>query len=1143
MADRTLNKKFLPLLCSHFLSALNESFVRTLFLFFITYQMAVSKPVVIIPAALFFALTFCIGSTFAGSWADKISKKKFLLLARAAEIVVAGFAWMASIWSSITLFLLIAGIMGFLVACIRVANYSLIPDLVIEKKWVRANAWLKSITLLGTSVAAVGLSFVLKEDVPPNEVCFAVLLLALLSFGTTILLPAQKAADAEAVVVRNPLDVFNQLGKSLRFQYDKWAYIIGIAWFWVIAVLVLMLSGEYGQTILKARWSVITFLSAGVFPIGYLLGSYLSVRLAKKKPLGAQVVIVGAFISLALFDFAFATRALANIQVDKAITVFKLLTKHGRYWRVIADVFAFGMLFAMYSIPFYTLLQKHTEKKVMGRMMSFSGLVNAVMVAGALSVVLSLRMIGVSLVGVVIFFALANLIVTIYMVRLLPVVERRRLLRKVLTKLFGVKIEGLTNLEKAGKRALIVANHTSFMDVLLISAFIDKQIVFTISEQKMSKLVVKFMTSLVEVKPLDARSPLAVKTMVEELRQDKLCMIFPQGLVDGGNSRMKIYEGAAMMAVMSDAPILPIQIKGACYTFFSRVIGKRCERRWFPKISLNILPPVSFDYPDDMPNREKREKSSSKLYDLITNMAFETYDLNRTTFEAVSDCMKMRGRLFPVLEDTARQPVKFMMMFLKAFVLGRLIRKAAPQDKIMGVMIPTSNTCALTVVGLHAMGKVPAMINFTSGVKAIVATCKTVGIETVITAHKVVSLAKLEPVVEALEKADVRLLYLEDLKPSLTTWDKLMGIWGAIAPKRVYRRMKKKMNITPDDPAVVLFTSGSEGLPKAVFLTHRNILSNCLQVWSRFDVNKQDVLLNCLPMFHSFGLTIGLFLPLLYGLKTFLYPTPLHYRIIPEIAASCKATIFFSTDTFLSGYARCANPYDFNTLRIVAGGAEKIKDETRKVWQEKFGVRLFEGYGATECSPIISVNTFLHQKNGSVGRLVPGIEYKLVPVEGITEGGELWLKGPNVMKGYMRHSDPLKLDPPKDGWYDTGDIVDVDEDGFIFIKGRCKRFAKIGGEMVSLLAVEQVIAKEFPEAISGAVNIPDDKKGEQIVLITTDKTITKERLIELFKRVGMTELGLPSAIITTAEPPLLGTGKFDYVTAKEMALAEKNKAS
>ena len=327
-------------------------------------------------------------------------------------------------------------------------------------------------------------------------------------------------------------------------------------------------------------------------------------------------------------------------------------------------------------------------------------------------------------------------------------------------------------------------------------------------------------------------------------------------------------------------------------------------------------------------------------------------------------------------------------------------------------------------------------------------------------------------------------------------------------------------------------------MPKAVLLSHFNVISNDYQVMARFDFYPNDVFSNCLPLFHCFGLGAGTIAPLILGLKTFLYPTPLHYRIIPEIAASIRATVFFSTDTFLSAYARCANPYDFNSLRLVAGGAEKIKEETRTIWQDKFGVRLFEGYGATECSPFISVNTFLHQKKGSVGRLFPGQTYKLKPVDGIKEGGELWLKGPNVMQGYMRYENPLVLDPPKDGWYNTGDIVDVDEDGFITIKGRSKRFAKIGGEMVSLLAVEQVIAKQWPDFVMGAVSIPDAKKGEQIVLVTTCKDITKDALISLFKQAGMTELGLPAKVIVTDTPPLLGSGKFDYVKAKELALAE-----
>ena len=279
-------------------------------------------------------------------------------------------------------------------------------------------------------------------------------------------------------------------------------------------------------------------------------------------------------------------------------------------------------------------------------------------------------------------------------------------------------------------------------------------------------------------------------------------------------------------------------------------------------------------------------------------------------------------------------------------------------------------------------------------------------------------------------------------------------------------------------------------------------------------------------------------LPLLAGLKTFLYPTPLHYRIIPEICASAKATIFFGTDTFLAGYAKCANPYDFNSLRIVVAGAEKVKDDTRRIWAEKFGIRVLEGYGATECSPIIAVNTFLHQTKGAVGRLLPSMEWQLREVPGIKEGKELLVKGPNIMQGYMRYDKPLELDPPQDGWYDTGDIVTIDENGYVFIKGRSKRFAKIGGEMVSLLSVEMVIEKRWPGYVSGAVNIPDAKKGEQIVLITTCKDITKEELISAFKTAGVTELGIPSRIMTTDEPPLLGTGKFDYVRAKE--LAEKN---
>ncbi|MBQ3034848.1 MAG: AMP-binding protein, partial [Alphaproteobacteria bacterium] len=529
------------------------------------------------------------------------------------------------------------------------------------------------------------------------------------------------------------------------------------------------------------------------------------------------------------------------------------------------------------------------------------------------------------------------------------------------------------------------------------------------------------------------------------------------------------------------------------------------------------------------------EKSSAKLHKILSLMSFENFEKDLPIFEAIANAMKMAGRLKPVLEDTARKPVKFMGVFLKSFVLGRLLNKALPDDKYVGLMIPTSNACALSFFGLHAFGKVPAMINFTSGPKQVISTCQTVGLKHIVTAKKVVLMAKLEGLISKIEEAGIKVVYLEDLKETLTFKDKMFGVFGALFPHKAYKK-SVPAPVKSTDPAVILFTSGSEGMPKAVFLSHTNMIANGYQVLASFDIYPTDVFLNCLPLFHSFGLGAGTILPLIAGVKTVLYPTPLHYRIIPEICASTKATVFFGTDTFLAGYAKCANPYDFNSLRIVAAGAEKVKDETRKIWAEKFGVRILEGYGATECSPFISVNTFLHQKKDSVGLLLPGIEYKLKPVEGIKEGQELWVKGPNIMLGYMRHTAPLTMEPPESGWYDTGDIVSVDEHGFVSIKGRCKRFAKIGGEMVSLLSVEMVIEKQWPGFISGAVNIPDPKKGEKIVLITTCKSITKEGLIEAFKAAGVTELGLPSQIITTDQPPLLGTGKFDYVKAKEMAL-------
>jgi acyl-[acyl-carrier-protein]-phospholipid O-acyltransferase/long-chain-fatty-acid--[acyl-carrier-protein] ligase len=319
------------------------------------------------------------------------------------------------------------------------------------------------------------------------------------------------------------------------------------------------------------------------------------------------------------------------------------------------------------------------------------------------------------------------------------------------------------------------------------------------------------------------------------------------------------------------------------------------------------------------------------------------------------------------------------------------------------------------------------------------------------------------------------------------------------------------------------------------------LLANAYQCLNRIAVNGQDKVFNVMPVFHSFGLTGGLVMPLTGGVPVYLYPSPLHYRIVPELVYASNATILFGTDTFLNGYARAAHPYDFHRVRLIVSGAEAVKERTRQTYMDKFGVRILEGYGVTETAPVLAINTPLANKSGTVGRLAPLMEARLEPVPGIAEGGRLYVRGPNVMLGYMRAENPGVLEPPHDGWHDTGDIVAIDRQGFLTIKGRAKRFAKIGGEMVSLSAVEALSAEVWPGLITVVVSVPDARKGERLVLLTTDAQCTREAFQRHARAKGASELQVPSEILVVEKIPLLGSGKPDYVSA--LALAKERIAA
>lgn len=709
----------------------------------------------------------------------------------------------------------------------------------------------------------------------------------------------------------------------------------------------------------------------------------------------------------------------------------------------------------------------------------------------------------------------------------------KKSLRFLFKLLYRVEVIDLENYYQAGNRVLIVANHCSFLDPPLLAAFLPDEITFAINTHIAQRWWMKPFLGLSTFFPVDPTHPMSLKNLIHHLQQDTRTLIFPEGRITTTGSLMKIYDGTGMVADKSGAMILSIQISGTQYTPFSKLRGI-VRLRWFPKITLTILPPTHIEARKELTGKNRRKYSGHVLADLMTEMQFVSSRTRQTIFASLLEARHIHGGKHHVAEDLERVPLSYDSLITRTLIIGNALKKITEQNENVGVMLPNSSKTLFVLLGLQYAQRIPAMLNFSTGAAGMISACQTAQVKTVLSSRKFVELAHLETDIAALNQ-HVKIVYLEDLAKTITLKDKL---FGAVQSKTA--RLWYKNDVNPDSPAVVLFTSGSEGTPKGVVLSHANILSNHQQVAARIGFNPKDVVLNFLPMFHSFGFTIGTLLPVLTGMKTFFYPTPLHFSIIPEMAYETGATIMFGTNTFFAAYGKKAHPFDFHTLRYVVAGAEKLQDSTRELWQEKFGIRILEGYGATETAPVAAVNTPMDCKAGTVGRLLPHMEYRLEPVEGIDDAGRLHVRGANIMLGYLLANSAGQLQPTESiygkGWYDTGDIVHVDDDGFLHIRGRSKRFAKIGGEMVSLTVVEQLAMKAWANAHHAAISLPDAKKGEQIILITTQKQATLRELTAA--SVGVAAINLPRKILFIDAIPVMATGKIDYVTLTAWVISE-----
>ena len=635
---------------------------------------------------------------------------------------------------------------------------------------------------------------------------------------------------------------------------------------------------------------------------------------------------------------------------------------------------------------------------------------------------------------------------------------------------------------------------------------------------------VKPFLKLTDALPLDPMRPLAVRTLIDAVKAGKALIIFPEGRITVTGSLMKVYDGAAMIADKADAEVIPVRIEGLEQTPFSRLSPEQVRRKWFPKVKVTVLEPVKLTVDPALKGRRRRQAAGAALYGIMSDLVFRTTSTDKTMVQAVIEAADRHGQKRVAIEDPVTGAMTYKRLLTAVSVLGAKLMPLAPEGRPIGVMLPNANGAVVTILGLMSAGRVPAMINFTAGSTNILAGCKAAEVTTIVTSRTFIEKGRLDNLAAQLS-AKLSLVYLEDLRPSITFLDKIRGL---------LHRNKPLVDRKADDWAAILFTSGSEGVPKGVVLSHRNMLTNAAQAAARIDFGRQDKVFSVLPVFHSFGLTVGTMLPLVSGVPIYLYPSPLHYRTVSELIYGVNATIMFGTDTFLNGYARVAHPYDFRSLRYILAGAEPVKESTRRVYMEKFGLRILEGYGVTETAPALALNTPMFNKFGTVGRILPGMEARLEKVEGVEEGGRLFVRGPNVMLGYLKVDKPGVLEPPAEGWHDTGDIVTIDEQGFVQIKGRAKRFAKVGGEMISLAAVEMLAGDLWPNAPSAVVAAPDPRKGERLILVTQQKDATRSQFIAFAREHHASELMIPAEIMILDKMPLLGSGKVDMMSLNKL---------
>lgn len=1112
LGELMVRRRFAPLFWCQFFSAFTDNFVKNVLVILILFKIGGEGAGVLVTlAGAVFILPFFILSGVGGEMADRYDKAFVARRLKLVEIAVAAIAAVGFALSSVPILFVALFGFGVIGALFGPIKYGILPDHLAREELPAGNALVEGATFLAilTGTIAGGIAAAAGDTLSVVTLMMAFAVACWLA--SLFIPPTGEAAPTLRVdpnIVRSTVGLLKDLWADARL----WRGALVVSWFWLIGAVALALMPTLVKDTIGGTEEVVTAFLA-VFSVAIAVGSLLAAWLAAGRIILLPTPVAALLMGVFAIDLGIAGSSAVPAMPPVGIEAF---FQRPPGLRIAIDLAGLAVAGGLFIVPYFAAVQAWAGADRRARVIAGVNVLNAAfMTVGAL-VTAALQGAGVSVPLLFSVLGVLNLLAGVLIFRTLPTSALKDFLSILFRAVYRVEVKGRENLARAGRHAIITVDHVSHLDGLLMLSLLDQRPILAVDPAIAARWWIRpFLRSL----GAKAITPTAVRTLVKAVEAGEPVVMLA-GLRSGLSAEaMRTCETASFIADRAGAAIVPVRIEGLEASLFSRLPRSEVRAPSCRGVRVTALAPVMLAGDPVLHRRARRRASGTALHGLMSDLVFETAATDRTLLEAVIAAAAVHGRRRIVVQDAAGA-LSYGKLLREAVLVGRGLLPLAAEGQAVGVMLPNGTEATVTILGLMSAGRLPALIDAEAGAGSILAACRAAEIGTLITQRRFVEKARLHSLLEALSDS-VSVRYLEDLRASIGLFGRIRSVMTAETPI-VARR--------PDDPVLVLFTAGSQGPPNGVVFSSRNLLANAAQISARMERSRGDTMFSTAPLTNAFGLSLGMVLPLVGGLPVYLHAGP--HDGAPELICRGKATILLGGETFLESCAGAARPHELTSLRTVLAGAEATKESTRHLLMEKFGLRVLESYGTAE-TLVVALNTPTSNRFGTVGRLLPGMEARLETLPGLDIGGRLLLKGPNIMLGSTAGDGPGTLNTPPEGWHDTGDVAAV-KDGHLTIVERASRFARIAGELVPLAAVEALASEIWPQAVAAAIAMPDARKGERIVVVTSQPKAKRAMFHAHIRERGADDRLTPSAIIVAQVPKRAG-GKIDYAAVSRLA--------